>query len=158
MVNSSVSHIPDDHHNYEKHPNEVVKNEELTYNSGSGQATLNRPIDVYLWSWSWLPCGTITTTILIAGIFYTFHYLLWTLNNAMDRRIETLGIYRWMCWTSWMVDGWLAGLAEGYRFKDPSLYNIRLAATILLGSTLHKHSYTFLCIPNIRSIEESTNR
>ncbi|XP_043863105.1 ephrin-B3 isoform X2 [Drosophila mojavensis] len=84
----------DDHHNYDKHPNEVVKNEELTYNSGSGQATLNRPIDVYLWSWSWLPGGTITTTILIAAIFYTFHYLFWTLNNTMARRIETLGIYR----------------------------------------------------------------
>ncbi|XP_023162447.2 uncharacterized protein LOC111593713 isoform X2 [Drosophila hydei] len=84
----------DDHHNYDKHPNEVVKNEELTYNGGSGQATLSRHFDSYLWIWSWLPGGTITTTILIASIVYTFHYLLRTLNNAMDRGREILDIYR----------------------------------------------------------------
>lgn len=59
-----------------------------------------------------------------------------------------------------MAECWMADLAEGYRFEKASFYNIRLAALILLGRTLYKyiHTHTFLCISNIRSIEESTNR
>ncbi|KAI8036416.1 hypothetical protein M5D96_010721 [Drosophila gunungcola] len=39
----------DDHHHYNKHPNEVVKNEELTYNSGAA------PADKHIFAlWIWL--------------------------------------------------------------------------------------------------------
>ncbi|EDV90980.1 GH24017 [Drosophila grimshawi] len=38
----------DDHHGYDKHPNEVVKNEELTYNSGTQQSHLCK------WNWNWI--------------------------------------------------------------------------------------------------------
>ncbi|XP_050742822.1 uncharacterized protein LOC108036018 isoform X2 [Drosophila biarmipes] len=38
----------DDHHHYNKHPNEVVKNEELTYNRGTAQAAKHV---LALWNW-----------------------------------------------------------------------------------------------------------
>ncbi|XP_041449329.1 uncharacterized protein LOC111070796 isoform X2 [Drosophila obscura] len=44
----------DDHHHYDKHPNEVVKNEELTYNSGSAIAGRNN-FNVWIWISYWLP-------------------------------------------------------------------------------------------------------
>ncbi|XP_017155663.1 uncharacterized protein LOC108164455 [Drosophila miranda] len=44
----------DDHHHYDKHPNEVVKNEELTYNSGSA-ITAKNYFNVWIWLCSWLP-------------------------------------------------------------------------------------------------------
>ncbi|BFG06758.1 uncharacterized protein DMAD_13663 [Drosophila madeirensis] len=44
----------DDHHHYDKHPNEVVKNEELTYNSGSAVAGRNN-FSTWNWLCTWLP-------------------------------------------------------------------------------------------------------
>ncbi|XP_034482751.1 uncharacterized protein LOC117788155 [Drosophila innubila] len=59
----------DDHHNYDKHPNEVVKNEELTYNSGSGR-TADSHMNGYIWMWMGLSSSVcvygINSTILIA--------------------------------------------------------------------------------------------
>ncbi|XP_030566585.1 uncharacterized protein LOC115766748 [Drosophila novamexicana] len=90
----------DDHHNYDKHPNEVVKNEELTYNSGSGQATRS-----HIWIWTWLAGGAATrgltsmhayginSTLLLAIIVITFQYLFWApAAHTMRRRPEPLGI------------------------------------------------------------------
>ncbi|KAM8702821.1 hypothetical protein ACLKA7_005169 [Drosophila subpalustris] len=59
----------DDHHNYDKHPNEVVKNEELTYNSGSGR-TGAKHMNGYIWTWMGLSSSVcvygINSTLWIA--------------------------------------------------------------------------------------------
>ncbi|XP_017126150.1 uncharacterized protein LOC108145312 [Drosophila elegans] len=48
----------DDHHHYNKHPNEVVKNEELTYNSGAA------PADKHFFAlWIWLMSFFSVTSI-----------------------------------------------------------------------------------------------
>ncbi|XP_064537622.1 uncharacterized protein Ephrin [Drosophila montana] len=98
--NMNVNSNNDDHHNYDKHPNEVVKNEELTYNSGSGQATRS-----HIWIWTWLAGGAATrgltsmhvyginSTLLLAIIVITFQYLFWApAAHTMRRRQEPLAI------------------------------------------------------------------
>ncbi|KAH8269802.1 hypothetical protein KR018_008124 [Drosophila ironensis] len=49
-VNSNVN---GDNQHYDKHPNEVVKNEELTYNSGSTHAN-PRIFGLWIWFFSWM--------------------------------------------------------------------------------------------------------
>ncbi|KAH8272499.1 hypothetical protein KR044_012131, partial [Drosophila immigrans] len=61
----------DDHHNYDKHPNEVVKNEELTYNSASTHTRRTSNLQGYVRTWIW-----INSTILFALlVVITFNYL-----------------------------------------------------------------------------------
>lgn len=71
--------ITDEHQNYDKHPNEVVKNEELTYNSGSGQEARSHfkaYVWILFWLGTWLP-GRIEPHVWIAfGLMKTIHNAL----------------------------------------------------------------------------------
>ncbi|XP_033168258.1 uncharacterized protein LOC117146315 [Drosophila mauritiana] len=82
----------DDHHHYNKHPNEVVKNEELTYNSGAATSDGNI---FALWIWIlsifpllsieschlstyWINGPLLVSTIAILGIHYLIQSTLQT--------------------------------------------------------------------------------
>jgi len=75
----TIAIITDDHPNYDKHPNEVVKNEELTYNSGSARRGTSH-INGYIWIWMGLSSAVfvygINSTLLIAiSVEILFNYL-----------------------------------------------------------------------------------
>ncbi|XP_034112092.1 uncharacterized protein LOC117573205 isoform X1 [Drosophila albomicans] len=84
----------DDHHNYDKHPNEVVKNEELTYNSGSTRTSGTSNIQGYVWSWIWMGLSTslstnaINSTIVLALLVVIIFNHLFKAHQATSRHRE----------------------------------------------------------------------
>lgn len=84
--------ITDEHHNYDKHPNEVVKNEELTYNSGSGQESrchFNAYVWILFWLGTWLP-GRIEPHVWIAfGVVKTIlNVLICAIGSSNHRSLQ----------------------------------------------------------------------
>lgn len=84
--------ILDEHHNYDKHPNEVVKNEELTYNSGSGQEARSHLL-VYVWIFICLGsmCGIEATVWIALSVVNIIHKAIGicTTGTSHHRSLET---------------------------------------------------------------------
>ncbi|KAH8376019.1 hypothetical protein KR093_005180, partial [Drosophila rubida] len=59
----------DDHHNYDKHPNEVVKNEELTYKSGSTRTGCTSKTQEYIWNWIGFP-STLSVKAINIKVYF----------------------------------------------------------------------------------------
>ncbi|XP_017062562.1 uncharacterized protein LOC108102310 isoform X2 [Drosophila eugracilis] len=88
----------DDHHNYDKHPNEVVKNEELTYNSGTA-STDRHILTTWKWFLTFIPMPSFQScclsaywinSYLVLSIFSIlgFHYLV---ENVLQTTIPWYG-------------------------------------------------------------------
>ncbi|XP_037732352.1 uncharacterized protein LOC119563161 isoform X1 [Drosophila subpulchrella] len=103
-VNSNTN-PNDEHHHYNKHPNEVVKNEELTYNRGTAQAD-KHIFALWIWILSffplpsiqsccfsayWINSSLVLSIVAILGIHYLVENVLQTTYQRYRPGIIDLG-------------------------------------------------------------------
>ncbi|XP_017051375.1 uncharacterized protein LOC108095021 [Drosophila ficusphila] len=99
-VNSNTN--GNDDHQYNKHPNEVVKNEELTYNSGTGPAE-RHIFSSWIWLCSyfpsclpavWINSSIVLSFVAILGIHCLFQHALQTTGMMELTSVNSNDLFR----------------------------------------------------------------